>query len=150
MTFAPSGRMVRAGTLPVLAGAAGPRGAALRGARVRVLGQAAVRKLGLSGVVFEVSAPAGRGGLMSVGLDYARFANAVGGDFADRLHLVQLPACAVTTPARARCRTQTAVDSQLEPRRETVSGAVWLGAAGQPAPAGPGRGWWRRRQDSPW
>ncbi len=139
--FTQPGRMVRAGGLPVLAGAAGPSSAAIQGAQVRVLGQSLARELGLSGVVFGVSAPAGpagKGGLISVGLDYAKFANAVGGDFADRLHLVQLPACALTTPAKARCRTQTPVDSQLQPRREVVSGAVWLGAAGQPAATGPG------------
>ena len=137
VTFPGTPRMVRAGRLPLMVGAAGPRGAAVQGAQVRVLGQGQIRKLGLSGVMFEISAPAGPGGLVSVGLDYARFANAIGGDFADRLHLVELPACALTTPGRSRCRTQTPVDSQLQPRRELVSGAVWLGAAGQPGRGGP-------------
>ncbi|HET9898139.1 MAG TPA: RHS repeat-associated core domain-containing protein [Streptosporangiaceae bacterium] len=143
VTFAQPGRMVRAGRLPLLAGAvlAGSGGAgngAIAGAQVRVFGQARARMLGLSGVVFRVAAPAGPGGPVSVGLDYAKFANAVGGDFADRLRLVRLPACALTTPGQARCRTQTPVDSELAPRREVVSGAVWLGAAGQPGVTGPG------------
>ncbi|HXS64881.1 MAG TPA: RHS repeat-associated core domain-containing protein [Streptosporangiaceae bacterium] len=117
------------------AGAAGP--AVVPGARVRVFGQAQARRLGISGVVLKVSATAGPGGLVSVGLDYSKFANAVGGDFADRLHLVELPACALTTPRVARCQRQTPVDSSLEPRREVVSGAVMLGSPGQATMAGP-------------
>src|SRR5215472_13286214 len=54
VTFARPWRMVRAGSLPVLAAAAGPSGA-----RVRVFGQAQARKLGISGVVFKVSVPGG-------------------------------------------------------------------------------------------
>src|SRR5215472_268366 len=124
-------RMGRAGSLPVMVGAR----PAMSGTRVRLFGQVLARKLGLSGVVFQVSAPVG--GLMSVGLDYSKFANAVGGDFADRLHLVELPACAVTTPDLARCRTQTRMDSQIRPRRDLVSGVVMLGSPGL-ASHGPG------------
>jgi len=142
VTFGRPGRMVRAGSLPVLAAAARPFGrlsaGAISGARVRVFGQAQARKLGISGVVFKVSAPGGPGGLASVGLDYAEFARAVGGDFAGRLHLVQLPACAVTTPRLARCRTQTPLDSRLEPSRDLVLGAVLLGSPGWPVSVGPG------------
>jgi RHS repeat-associated protein len=42
-----------------------------------------------------------------VALDYAGFADAFGGNFADRLTLVALPACALTTPQVSACRTQT-------------------------------------------
>src|SRR5215469_2797684 len=100
--FGRSGRLARAGGLPVLAGAVGLPGA---GARVRVFGQGESRKLGLSGVVFTVSAPVS--GLVSVGLNYSRFAGAIGGDFAGRLHLVQLPSCALTSPGAPRCRVRT-------------------------------------------
>ncbi|HET9898142.1 MAG TPA: RHS repeat-associated core domain-containing protein [Streptosporangiaceae bacterium] len=107
--------------------AAGAADVAVRGARVRVLGQAEARKLGLSGVVFSVTARAGQAGVAQVGLDYAKFASAVGGDYADRLRLVRLPACALTTPGKARCRIQTSVDSHLRPRRGLIAGSVRLG-----------------------
>ena len=137
VVFGRPGRLVRAGGLPVLAGA-GPASVAAGAARVRVLGQAASSRLGLTGVVFTVSAPPGAGGLMSVGVDYSRFADAVGGDFADRLHLVELPACALTTPGAARCRAQAPVGSVIRAGRRVVSGAVWVGSVGQAGPAGPG------------
>jgi RHS repeat-associated protein len=127
--------LVRAEHLPVLAGAVGPRGASAEAARVRLLGQAESRRLGLSGVVFTISAPAS--GLVSVGVNYSRFAGAIGGDFADRLHLVQLPACALTSPGAARCRLQAPVDTTLHPGQHVVSGAVWIGSAGRAGSTGP-------------
>ncbi len=63
VTFARAGRMVRAGSLPVLAGAGGTA-ATVPGAQVRVFGHARAVGLGISGVVFQVSAPPGPGGLV--------------------------------------------------------------------------------------
>jgi RHS repeat-associated protein len=62
-------------------------------------------------------------------VNYSTFANAVGGDFADRLHLVELPGCALSTPRLARCQTQTPVDTTVRPAQRLLSGAVWLGSA---------------------
>ena len=131
--FETSGRFVRAGRLPVFAGAVRLRGASAQAARVRVLGQAESRHLGLSGVVFTVSAPLS--GPVSIGVNYSSFAGAIGGDFADRLHLVQLPACALTSPGATRCRVQTLVDTTLRPGRHMISGAVWLGSTGRAGPS---------------
>ncbi len=133
VTLGRSGRVVRAGDLPVLAGAVGPHAQGV--ARVRLLGQSESLKLGLSGMVFMVSAPVS--GLVSVGVNYSRFADAIGGDFADRLHLVRLPACSLTEPQAARCRVQTPVDTAVHPGRRTVTGAVWLGSASRAGSAGP-------------
>ncbi len=44
-----------------------------------------------------------------VALDYSGFSDAFGGNFADRLKLVTLPGCALSTPKEAACRTQTPV-----------------------------------------
>ncbi len=116
--FGRPGRMVHAGGLPVMAAAA--RGSA----RVQVLGQAESRKLGLTGVVFTVSgALVGRA---TVGVDYSRFADAIGGDFADRLHLVELPGCALTSPGAARCRVQTPIETTTHAGQRFLSGAVRL------------------------
>ncbi|HVB43338.1 MAG TPA: hypothetical protein VNF47_11625 [Streptosporangiaceae bacterium] len=132
--FGRSGRLARAGGLPVLAGAAGPHAAGA--ARVRVLGQAESRRLGLTGVVFTVSAPVS--GLISVGVNYSRFGGAIGGDFADRLRLVRLPGCALTSPARTRCRVLTPVDTRTRPGQQVMYGTVWLGSAGRAGSTGPG------------
>ncbi|ARP70199.1 hypothetical protein LK07_10880 [Streptomyces pluripotens] len=42
-------------------------------------------------------------GPVQVTLDYSAFENAYGGDFASRLRLVQMPACALTTPKKQGC-----------------------------------------------
>jgi RHS repeat-associated protein len=91
--------------------AAGVRGSAAPGARVtvKIADHATASRAGVSAVVISVArfdgaavaAPA------RVGLDYSGFADAFGGDFADRLKLVALPACALSTPQVAACRTQT-------------------------------------------
>ncbi len=101
-----------------------------------MFGRAAIGRLGLTGVLFTVSSQ-GAGGLAAIGVDYGGFAGAVGGDFADRLRLVQLPACALTDPRAARCRTETPVTTERSGSRRLLTGAVWLGSAGRPAATGP-------------
>lgn len=56
------------------------------------------------------SSPAGDGGV-HVSVDYSSFAFADDGDYASRLHLVELPACALTTPQLAACRRQASLAS---------------------------------------
>jgi hypothetical protein len=68
------------------------------GVSVRVLPHQDAAKLGVAGMVFVATPAAGGRGKVQLGLDYAAFAQAYGGNYADRLHLVQLPACALTTP----------------------------------------------------
>ena len=77
---------------------------------VEVFGQGATRNLALNGVVFSLAdkgtsakAP------LKVAFDYNSFASAYGGDYGTRLRLVSLPSCALTTPAKAECRTATPV-----------------------------------------
>ena len=60
-----------------------------------------------AGVVFTVAGEADA--TVSVDVDYSSFADAVGGGWSSRLTLVGLPACALTTPTREECRTQTPV-----------------------------------------
>ena len=64
---------------------------------------------GVHGVVFSVASDDSgtAAGPVHVSLDYASFAHAYGGDYASRLRLVELPACALTTPGVAACRQQT-------------------------------------------
>ncbi|TDP91869.1 RHS repeat-associated core domain-containing protein [Labedaea rhizosphaerae] len=76
---------------------------------LHVTDQSASTKLGLSGVVFSVRDTPGAAAHapVRVSVDYGSFADAYGGGWADRLRLVRLPACALTTPQKPSCRTQT-------------------------------------------
>ncbi|MDH6580868.1 hypothetical protein P3T29_006562, partial [Kitasatospora sp. MAP5-34] len=89
-------------------------------------------KLGVSGVVWSLT-DTGTGvqgaGSVRVGLDYGAFSQAIGGNYASRLRLVQLPACALTTPELARCRVQTPLTSTNDPKTGAVSSVVALGSA---------------------
>jgi RHS repeat-associated protein len=99
----------------------------------RLLPHARATALGLSAVVFEVSASGGSSaGQIRVGLNYGSFAQASGGNYGSRLRLVSLPACALTTPRVAACRRQTPLNSVQDYRRQSVSAIVRLGGP-QPA-----------------
>ncbi|MEU0201869.1 MULTISPECIES: RHS repeat-associated core domain-containing protein [unclassified Streptomyces] len=118
----------RAGTLPVTVATAtksphrAPVGTKLH---VSLPGQSAARRLGLRGVVFTVR-PVGAtaGGSAQVGMDYSAFKDAYGGDWASRLHLVQLPSCALTTPSAARCRTQKPLVSANDTGQQRVTATI--------------------------
>ncbi|MGW0087239.1 RHS repeat-associated core domain-containing protein, partial [Streptomyces sp. NPDC003393] len=97
-------------------------------ARVSVLNQEAARKAGITGVL--LTADADTAGAAEVSIDYSGFASAVGGGWAQRLHLVQLPACALTTPQRPECRRQDVLASDNDIAHQTVSATVDLTEAG--------------------
>lgn len=54
-------------------------------------------------------------------IDYSGFGHAYGGSFGDRLRLVKLPPCAVSTPERPGCATGEPVPGQ---RNDTATGTV--------------------------
>ncbi|MEU4267690.1 RHS repeat-associated core domain-containing protein [Streptomyces sp. NPDC026092] len=102
-------------------------------ATVTVLDQSAADRLGITGVV--LTAAADTAGKARIGVDYGSFASAIGGGWSGRLQLVQLPACALTTPAKTECRTQTPLGSRNDAGEQTVSADVTLTAApGGPVP----------------
>ena len=121
----------RADGVPVTVAAAKGAHRAGAGTRVHVSlpGQTAARKLALNGVVLTVQPDSTTsGGTAQVGLDYSAFKDAYGGDWAGRLRLVQLPACALTTPQAAACRKQTPLTSTNDARTQTVSAEIALPA----------------------
>ena len=132
--------LVQAGRLPV---AAAIPGNGMSAVSASILGRQAALRLGITGVVFTVRADGLASGAVRVGLDYASFANAVGGDLADRLRLVELPACALTTPQAAACRREAPVSARLGHRSRfdgVGDGGPGRGAEGRPgARAAPGR-----------
>lgn len=128
---------VRAGALPVTLGAAtaGSRAkvSEARTVQVSVLDRAAATALGVDGLVLTVARTDGSTTAASVTLDYGRYASAYGGDWAARLRLARLPACALTTPTEPRCRSLTPLPSRNDTRARTVTGDVDVAQAGAAA-----------------
>ncbi|MEV4318088.1 putative adhesin [Actinocrispum sp. NPDC049592] len=113
----------RAGGLPVRV--SGRQGAKVR---VKLADQTAARKAGITGVLLSVDGAPGR---YQVGLDYTQFRNASGGGFGDRLKLVSLPACALSTPEQPACRQSTPLESTNDRAAKTVSANVTLAQGAQ-------------------
>ncbi|MEU8586386.1 RHS repeat-associated core domain-containing protein [Streptomyces sp. NPDC048664] len=94
-----------------------------------VQSRSAAQKAGVSGVLLTVApsktASAIGTGKLRVSLSYASFKDAYGGNFGPRLRLVTLPACALTTPQKKACRTQTPVaGADNDAAAQTVMGTV--------------------------
>ncbi|GAA4074731.1 RHS repeat-associated core domain-containing protein [Streptomyces shaanxiensis] len=131
---------IRAGGLPVRLAAPksrSARAAAPTRAKVDLLGHEAARKVGIDGLLLKVTRADGHRsaapGKVAVQVDYASFAQAYGGDWAQRLRLVQLPACALTTPKAAACQTVTPLATDNDVRAQKLTTDV-PAAAGAKAP----------------
>src|SRR5439155_4104842 len=76
-----------------------------------------------------------------VSLDYAGFARAFGADWSTRLALVQLPECALTTPAVEGCRPVPLASTNNATTRTVSADVVTAGAgtllAATTGPSGP-------------
>ncbi|MFI5571803.1 polymorphic toxin-type HINT domain-containing protein [Streptomyces sp. NPDC051740] len=94
---------------------------------MRVLGHQAAVRLGIKGVV--LSAKASQAGVADIRVGYGEFASAYGGSWSGRLGLVRLPACALTTPEKAQCRTTTKVASANDVSEQSVTGTLTLSAS---------------------
>ncbi|MFJ5230358.1 RHS repeat-associated core domain-containing protein [Kitasatospora sp. NPDC088391] len=127
-----SGRgLVRAGSLPVSLGAADGESAAAHAVKVELADQTKGRAAGVTGPLVSLTdtpdADGAKGRKVTVGLDLKSWA---GAPWADRARLVALPACALTTPDKAECRTQTPVDSKVDVSSGRITAAVTLPATG--------------------
>ncbi|PJN26144.1 sugar-binding protein [Kitasatospora sp. CB02891] len=98
---------------------------------VAVQDRGAADRAGVNGVLFSVTSRDGGTGRARVSLDYSSFAEAFGGGYGARLRLVQLPACALTTPERAECLTQTPLRSANDGAAKSVSAEVRLDGVGK-------------------
>jgi RHS repeat-associated protein len=132
---------VRAGSLPVQLGSLpvqlgpGPgagtaSGSAPPSVTVSMQSRQAAVAAGVTGVLFSLAAagPAASGQRVHVSLDYSSFAYSDGGDYASRLHLVELPACALTTPQQPACRLQTPLASADDVHATELGADVSLAA----------------------
>ncbi|MFI0940776.1 RHS repeat-associated core domain-containing protein [Streptomyces sp. NPDC021020] len=134
---AASGAKASASGTPVWARAVAPKKGAYKGpgsVEVTVLPHGDATKLGVNGVVFSVASALGGSGDVQVGVDAGSFAPAYGGNYASRLKLVRLPACALTTPDVASCRTQTPLPTAHD-GADTVATTLSLAAVPSSQPA---------------
>ncbi|MCX5345765.1 RHS repeat domain-containing protein [Streptomyces atratus] len=130
-----TGAPVKAGSLPVHVGrAAGKpsRTAKTQGpqrVQVQVLDRATTESLGVEGVVLALRPTAGAKSAVDVKIDYSGFRNAYGGDWASRLTLRTLPACALTSPGKKGCATGEALPTRNDVSTGSLTAAVPLPAA---------------------
>lgn len=93
---------------------------------VEVLDRDKVERFGGVGLGLRVRRADGSAttGPVDVSIDYSGFAGAYGGDFADRLQLTRLPACAVTAPDEPACRQGTVVAADNDIEKQILTATV--------------------------
>ncbi|WP_223279781.1 polymorphic toxin-type HINT domain-containing protein [Streptomyces sp. SDr-06] len=130
---ASAGGKQRAGSLPVSVAATGTDGAMAAPAKVKVAvaDRGASQKAGVDGLLLSLSRTdrVTQPGSAQVEVDYSAFKGAYGGDWAARLHLVELPACALTTPEVAKCRMGKPLSTTNNTKTGTLAANVPLAAA---------------------
>ncbi|KQV15524.1 MULTISPECIES: RHS repeat-associated core domain-containing protein [unclassified Kitasatospora] len=101
---------------------------------VQLHDRATASQVGVNGVLLSLTpADASAVGPMEATLDYSAFRDAGGADFGGRLRLVQLPACALTTPQVPACQVQTPITgSRNDTAHSTLTTQIQAPA---PAPA---------------
>ncbi|WP_234329535.1 MULTISPECIES: RHS repeat domain-containing protein [unclassified Streptomyces] len=95
---------------------------------LKVHPQAAAKKAGVNGILLTLDpakAAAADTDRLRVSLDYSTFNDVYGGNYGPRLHLVTLPACALTTPQKKSCRTQSPVaGADNDAKSQTLTGTI--------------------------
>nr|WP_225827139.1 polymorphic toxin-type HINT domain-containing protein [Streptomyces sp. TML10] len=118
---------VRATGLPLTLDAQGAaRKKPFRGdIEARLLSHKTAEKAGIDGLLFTLQpkskTKAGQAGRVQAHLDYSGFADAYGGSYASRLTMVGLPACALTTPDKAACRSSKPVAAVNDAEKQTLT-----------------------------
>ncbi|MFI1814603.1 RHS repeat-associated core domain-containing protein [Streptomyces sp. NPDC020422] len=134
-TGAQTGTAQRAGRLPLsIAPAKNEKNPAEATLQTQTLDHAHAKRAGVNGLMFTVEpASASRAKTatttdtthtprkVAVTVDYADFAEAFGGGYTSRLHLVELPQCALTTPEKAACRQGTPLTTKTDPEQQTLT-----------------------------
>jgi RHS repeat-associated protein len=118
------GAAVTATGTPITVRAAGKTGTGT--VAVRTVAHTVAAAAGLHGTVFTLTSTTDR--TVAVTASYTGYADAEGGNFGSRLHLVHLPGCALTTPTVGACQQETAAPSTNDTRAQSVAGTVQLSA----------------------
>lgn len=98
--------------------------------RVHVFSHASATAAGINGMLLTLSRTDGTTGAgpLRVTVDYAAFKDAYGGDYANRLHLVELTGCKSAIPVPTGCRV-TVLPSVNDSAAFTVSATANVGSA---------------------
>ncbi|MEV6926280.1 RHS repeat-associated core domain-containing protein [Dactylosporangium sp. NPDC051485] len=118
---------VRAGTMPVTV-AAEP-GSPSR-VQIALADRDAARDAGVDGLLLQAKAPDAQAGEgpVRVWVDPSGIAGLYGGDWAQRLRLVSLPACAATSPKDSSCQAQTPLATSRDKASGALSATLGVGA----------------------
>ncbi|WP_369383250.1 polymorphic toxin-type HINT domain-containing protein [Streptomyces sp. cg36] len=142
---------MRAGSLPVSLAAvanaplaprqqaAPPYAVGQTAATVTVLDRKAAQKAGVDGILLTLAPNSGNAARkVRVSVDYDAFADAAGAGYGQRLRLVQLPACVLTTPSKPECRTSTPLVGRNDAEKHTVTAdAVAIAGTGTASKSAP-------------
>ncbi|MDX3771551.1 MULTISPECIES: polymorphic toxin-type HINT domain-containing protein [unclassified Streptomyces] len=105
-------------------------------ATVRLLDEATARRAAVDGPLLTVTPAVGASsGDAQVTINYSTFAQTYGGAYARRLQLVQLPACAITTPHLKRCAATQPVSFRNDPKTQTLTATSLTVRAADSGPA---------------
>lgn len=130
----------RAGSLPVTVERAAADSTGLSQVDVQVLDRRGLPEAWRDGVVVRLHRADGAGGAAAakVSVDYSSFRHAVGGDWASRLRLWQVPECSLTTPDAPGCQA-TQLPSVNDQAAGTVSAQVRLASPTSLSPQASGQ-----------
>ncbi|MEU3049369.1 hypothetical protein ABZ705_23155 [Streptomyces sp. NPDC006984] len=134
-------KTAKAGTLPVklVPAKRTKRGAPKAGqVQIQTLDQWSAKAAGIDGVLIAVQGHTpkkGKKGTIQVGLevDYSDFAGMYGGNWASRLTLREVPACAVTNPGKKGCAPGKELATVNDPERGVLSAEVDTAVVEDPA-----------------
>ncbi|WP_329545889.1 polymorphic toxin-type HINT domain-containing protein [Streptomyces sp. NBC_01356] len=121
--------------LPVSLGQAPDQSAPTGTWQVKVFDRAEPVSQGVDGAVVTVQAPATGSVPISVKLDYAKFKNLYGADWASRLRFVQFPECYLTTPDAEACQEYEELDTTNDTKTQSITATVDTAADGTVTPA---------------
>ncbi|WP_309505056.1 polymorphic toxin-type HINT domain-containing protein [Streptomyces sp. KM273126] len=121
--------------LPVSLGQAPDQPAPTGTWQVSVAARTAPVSQGVDGAVVTVQAPATGSVPISVRLDYAKFRNLYGADWASRLRFVQFPECYLDTPDDEACQEYEELETTNDTRTQSITATVDTAADGTVTPA---------------
>ncbi|OEJ35333.1 hypothetical protein BGK67_32185 [Streptomyces subrutilus] len=125
MTPAAGTEFTQVGTLPVSIGKVENTGTAPTGTwSAAVSDRAKTEAAGVDGAMIKITPPADAVNPVDVALDYSKFEDLYGTEWASRLKLRQFPACFLVTPELPECSVSTDVPSVNEPGKKRVIATV--------------------------
>ncbi|MFC8242265.1 RHS repeat domain-containing protein [Streptomyces chartreusis] len=102
---------------------------------VQVFDRASTVSQGVDGAVVTVQAPATGSVPISVKLDYTKFKNLYGADWASRLSFVQFPECYLTMPDVEACQEYEELETTNDTKTQSITATVDTAADGTVTPA---------------